>query len=155
VAGNGVAGSRGDDGPATSAQLNGPGGIAFDAAGNLYISEFFGHHIRKVDTTGKITTIAGTAIAGYATAEDGGPAKLARLNQPTGIAIDGAGDLYIADELNHRIRKISAGIITTVVGTGQAGYSPPRTTARPSTPGSATPPTSPSTATGTCTSPTP
>ena len=120
-AGNGTAGSTGDGGPATSAQLNGTSGF-YDFAGNLYIAE--NTKIRKVDAaTGTITTYAGTGTAGYA--GDGGPATSAQFNRASGLAFDSAGNLYIADYFNYRIRKINAatGIITTVAGTGISGYS--------------------------------
>lgn len=109
--------------PATSVPLLLPSAIAYDAQGNLYIAETGNHDIRKVDTAGNITTIAGTGTQGFS--GDGGPATSAELDSPQGLAVDAAGNLYIADTHNQRIRKISAatGIITTVAGTGTAGYS--------------------------------
>jgi len=123
VAGNGTAGYSGDGGPATSAQLNGPFGAAVDAAGNLYIDDEGNGRIRKVAaTSGIITTVAGNGTAGYS--GDGGPATSAQLDRPSGAAVDAAGNLYIADEGNNRIRKVAAaGIITTVAGNGAPGYS--------------------------------
>ncbi|WP_165418428.1 hypothetical protein [Dyella amyloliquefaciens] len=125
VAGNGQPGYRGDGGPAVNAQLNSPRGIAVDHSGQLYITDTFNHCIRKVDAqTGIITTIAGTGWAGHR--GDGGPAKSARLNIPTGnVAIDQSGNIYIADTGNHRIRQIVAGtgVIGTVAGSGVEGYS--------------------------------
>ena len=112
-------GSGGDGGPATAAYLFYPKGVAVDGAGNLYIAE--GNRIRKVDATGVITTVAGDGgFAGYG--GDGGAAVAAQLNIPTGVALDGAGNLYIADQFNHRIRKVdAAGVISTVAGTGPGG----------------------------------
>ncbi len=124
VAGNGTKGYSGDGGAATSAQLNYPYGVAVDTAGNLYIVDEGNNRIRKVNaTTGVITTMAGNGTAGFS--GDGAAATLARLNNPTGIAVDAAGNLYIADSNNNRIRKVTAatGVITSVAGTGAQGYS--------------------------------
>ena len=119
-AGTGEPGFSGDGGPAVQARLSRPGDIAVDGAGNLFIADRFNHRIRKVDSSGVITTIAGTGERGYS--GDGGPAVQARLSRPSGIAVDGAGNLFIADLNNHRIRKVdSSGIITTVAG-GTQGY---------------------------------
>ena len=121
-AGNGVAGFLGDSAAALSAQINSPDGIAIDASGNLYITEYNNHRIRKVSNTGIITTIAGTGVAGYY--GDGGIATDARLFNPCGIAIDANGNIYFADESNARIRKIDVnGFITTITGNGVIGYS--------------------------------
>ena len=121
-AGNGTAGFSGDGGSATSAQLHTPIAIATDKYGDLYIADESNSRIRKVDTNQVITTIAGTAIASYY--GDGGPATLAELNQPAGICLDTAGNIYIADQNNDRIREIStAGIISTIAGNGAGGYS--------------------------------
>ena len=123
IAGTGVAGYNGDGIAATTAQLNVPNGLALDAAGNIYIGEQNGHRIRKIDViTGLISTIAGTGTGGYN--GDGILAVNAQLNDPTTLAFDGNGDLFITDRVNHRIRKItmSTGIISTVAGTGTAGY---------------------------------
>src|SRR5208282_1987439 len=121
VARNGTQGSGGDNGPATSAQLFTPNEVAVDSAGNLYIADQSGERIRKVDTTGKITTVAGTGTAGYN--GDNMAATSAELNNPAGAAVDSAGNLYIADENNNRIRKVdTSGNITTVAGTGTGGY---------------------------------
>ncbi|HET6372930.1 MAG TPA: hypothetical protein VFG76_06470 [Candidatus Polarisedimenticolia bacterium] len=121
VAGNGTAASCGDTGPALNACVPTPTGLAFDAAGNLYISEA-SHRIRKVDSLGIITTIAGLGFATYA--GDGGPATLAGLNQPSGLAIDTSGGLLIADTLNNRIRRVDllSGLISTVAGTGTGTF---------------------------------
>jgi hypothetical protein len=122
VAGTGVAGSSGDGGPATSAQINLPSGLALDSAGNLYIAEQGGNRVRKVTPGGTISRVAGTGTYGYS--GDDGPATSAKLASPFGLATDGAGNLYIADANNHRIRKVdSSGIITTVAGNGSPGFS--------------------------------
>jgi uncharacterized protein (TIGR03437 family) len=112
VAGDGLSGSNGDAGPAISALLLGPRNLAIDPAGNLYISEFDGHRVRRVAPDGTIRTVAGTGIAGNG--GDGGPATAAQLAFPAGLALDAAGSLYIVDTVNVRIRKVRAGIITTV-----------------------------------------
>lgn len=118
VAGNGNYGYSGDGGPAVGASLKFPYGVCVDGAGNLYIADGYNHCIRKVNTAGNITTIAGNGGAGFA--GDGGAAVNALLHNPQGICIDGTGNLYIADFQNSRIRKIDAvtGIITTIGGTG-------------------------------------
>jgi sugar lactone lactonase YvrE len=104
-----------------SAQLSRPNGLAFDGAGNLYIAEMGAHRIRKISADGALATVAGTGTAGYA--GDGGPASGAQLNGPRAVAVDAAGNLYIADTGNHAIRKISAdGAIATVAGNGRSGY---------------------------------
>ncbi len=121
VAGNGSQGYSGDTGPAAAAMLNGPQGVAVDASGNLYISDTLNGVIRKVTASGTISTFAGNGIDGYA--GDGGPATSAEFGSPTGIVVDSAGNLYIADS-GARIRKIFAsGIITTIAGSGLRGYS--------------------------------
>ena len=115
VAGTGKYGFSGDGGPAVLAQLMNPRGVAVDSAGNLYIADTGNHSIRKVDSTGTITTFVGTEEYGFG--GDGGPATQARLNDPFSVAVDSAGSLYIADTGNHRIRKVdSTGTITTFVG---------------------------------------
>jgi trimeric autotransporter adhesin len=158
-------GYSGDGGPATSAKLNGPSGVAVDSSGNLYIADTYnsavrkvtaatglittiagglnmptgvaldsagnlfianqGHHdIRKVAAgTGIVTVVAGTGVAGYS--GDGGPSSRAQLSQPSGVAVDNAGNLYIADQGNSAVRKVvlATGTITTFAGTGAAGYS--------------------------------
>src|SRR5262249_43565373 len=119
IAGNGNNGFGGDGGPATSAQLS-VWGVAADSAGNLYLSDRNNHLIRKVSPGGVISRVAGTGFFGFS--GDGGPATAAQLNNPQGMAIDGAGNLFIADGYNHRVRKIGAdGIIRTVAGTGSQG----------------------------------
>jgi sugar lactone lactonase YvrE len=117
VAGNGVLGFEGDGGPATSARVNGPRGIAVDAAGNLFIADTNNSRVRKVAAgIGIITTVAGTGALGFS--GDGGPATSALLNLPSGVAVDAAGNLLIADSSNSRLRMVAAGtgIITTVAG---------------------------------------
>lgn len=123
IAGTGAASFSGDGGAATAATFNNPIGVALDAAGNIYVSDRNNNRIRKISTTGTISTVAGTG--GIAYTGDGGAATAATLNYPTGINVDGAGNVYIADEINNVIRKItvSSGIISTVAGTGTAGYS--------------------------------
>jgi len=121
IAGNDTGGFRGDGGPATTAELRQPSGIAVDGQNNIYIADYFNFRVRKVDTAGIITTIAGTGIAGYS--GDGGPATAAELDIPYSIAADSAGNVYFADANNARIRKISGGIITTVVGDSTIGHS--------------------------------
>jgi trimeric autotransporter adhesin len=119
IAGNGKPGYCGDGGPATSAQFNLGADIAIDRAGNLYIADYGNMRIRKVNTAGVITTIAGIGTAGYG--GDSMQATKAQLYYPYGIAVDNTGDLYIADSYNNRIRKVSAdGLITTVAGNGKA-----------------------------------
>jgi sugar lactone lactonase YvrE len=116
----GVQPKGGDGGPATQAVLESPRGITFDAQGNLYIADRDHDAIRKVDTNGIITTVAGTGQRGYS--GDGGPATKAKLNRPDGVVFDAAGNMYIDDENNSRVRKVDTnGIITTVGGTGDLG----------------------------------
>ncbi|HSB37026.1 MAG TPA: hypothetical protein VLH41_09110, partial [Thermoanaerobaculia bacterium] len=117
-AGSGVRGVSGDGGPATAARLNGAQGlgVAVDpASGDVYISDTANCRVRKV-SGGIITTIAGNGVCAYG--GDGGPATSASLNFPLGLAVDGAGSLFIADVFSNRIRKVSAGTITTAVGNG-------------------------------------
>ena len=116
-------GFSGDGGQATSAQLDSPAGVAVDASGNLYIADQYNYRIRKVNnTTGVITTIAGTSTPGFS--GDGGQATSAQLDSPAGVAVDAPGNLYITDQGNLRIRKIDTNnVITTVAGTGTAGFS--------------------------------
>jgi sugar lactone lactonase YvrE len=123
VAGGGY-GSLGDGGPATVAELCVPVDVTLDEAGNLYIADNCHDRIRKViAATGIITTLAGIGVSGFA--GDGGLAIDAQLNSPSGVALDKGGNLFIADEANHRIREVIAatGIITTVAGTGVDGFS--------------------------------
>jgi hypothetical protein len=126
--GIGNGGFSGDGGPAIDALLDYPIGVAVDQMGNLYIADSNNHRIRKViATTGVITTVAGSGPVGAGNggfSGDGGPATGARLDFPAGVVVGGLGDLYIADQGNHRVRKVVAatGVITTVAGTGVAGY---------------------------------
>ncbi|MCX6631220.1 MAG: NHL repeat-containing protein [Candidatus Solibacter sp.] len=120
VAGNGSHGSGGDNGPATSAQLDFPEGVAVDSVGNLYISDL-NNRVRKV-SNGVITTIAGNGTFGFS--GDNGPATGVQLAWPTAVAVDSAGNLYFADSQNNRIRKVSNGLITTVAG-GDVGDNGP------------------------------
>ena len=107
IAGTGDYGFSGDGGPATSARLDSPHGVAVDGKGNLYIADLGNQRVRKVSRGGTITTIAGTGNYGFS--GDGGPATSARLYNPYGVAVDGRGNVYIADHLNSRVRKVSAG----------------------------------------------
>ena len=121
VAGGGY--SLGDNGPAVSAQLDFPQGVAVDSGGNVYVADYNNSRIRKI-SNGVITTLAGTGvIGGFAEGFSGdkGPAINAQLAFPTGVALDSAGNLYIADNNNLRIRKVSNGVITTVAGNGTNG----------------------------------
>jgi trimeric autotransporter adhesin len=121
-AGTGTSGFSGDGGPATLAQLNMPYWISLDPSGNVYVSDFFNSRIRKINSSGVISTIAGTGAGGFS--GDGGAAINAQINCPAGMAIDAAGNLYFADGCNQRVRKINqAGVISTVAGTGTFGYS--------------------------------
>ena len=122
IAGSGLSGARGDGGPANQAQLYRPRDVTVDRSGNLYIADTYNDRIRRVDTSGIITTVAGIGERGYS--GDGGPAVEARLHRPSDIAVDGAGNLYIADTGNQRIRRVDAtGIITTIAGSGDPGRS--------------------------------
>jgi sugar lactone lactonase YvrE len=128
VAGDGVAGYSGDGRLAAFAELNDPTGVAVDAQGNLYIADSANNVIRRVDAkTGVITTVAGDYTADKANnglggfSGDGGPATSARLDDPQGVAVDGAGDLFIADTFNNAIREVTpAGVISTVVNAATA-----------------------------------
>jgi len=145
VAGDGSPGSSGDGGPATSARLYNPKGVALNAAGTiLYIADYQNHRVRKVDlSSGTITTVAGTGVATDTQVEtppgsgtfvpdplgalgDDGPATAASLNGPTGVAVDGGGNLFIADTINERVRKVDTSAtptITTVAGNGTPDFS--------------------------------
>ncbi|MDP3261205.1 MAG: RHS repeat-associated core domain-containing protein [Thermodesulfovibrionales bacterium] len=118
----GRSGFSGDGGPATEAGLYYPYVVAVDSTGNIYIADYSNQRIRKVDTSGIITTVAGNGQLGFS--GDGGPATQAMLNGPYGLAVDNAGNIYIVDYYNYRIRKVdTGGIITTVAGNGQRGFS--------------------------------
>ncbi len=121
VVGTGTRGFSGDGAAATAALISPPYGVAADAAGNIYFSDSLNNMVRKVSTSGTITRIAGTGVQGYG--GDGGNAVDSLLNLPTGVAVDSAGNVYVADTQNHRVRKISTdGKIATVLGTGQPNY---------------------------------
>jgi hypothetical protein len=125
VAGNGIRGFSGDGGLATSASLRNPFDVALDAAGNLFIADASNHRIRRVDAaSGIITTVAGGGFSVFPDIGDGGPATSASLAFPTGVAVDAAGNLFIADNSNQRIRRVApSGVITTVAGDGSFGFS--------------------------------
>ena len=145
VAGNGSAGYKGDNGPAVRAELSSPTGLAVDALGNLYIADSGNNVIRRVSTNGTITTVAGDVAADQASgglggfSGDGGPATQARLNSPQGVALDQAGDLFIADTFNNAIREVTpSGTISTIVDTtaakGSSGNGGPAAAAKLNTP---------------------
>jgi uncharacterized protein (TIGR03437 family) len=119
VAGNGTPGFGGDNGPATSAQLFNPEGVAVDSVGNVYIADSRNNRVRKV-SNGVITTVAGNGTGGFG--GDNGPATGAQLWGPAGVAVDSAGNLFIADTYNYRIREVSGGTITTVAGGETPGF---------------------------------
>jgi trimeric autotransporter adhesin len=127
IVGNGIAGYSGDGGPATDAEIWSPSGVFVDKAGNIYISDGLNNRIRKVNTAGIISTIAGNGYnpggnGGYS--GDGGPATNAELYNPQSICTDPLGNVYIADWLNNRIRKVdTGGIISTIAGNGHKGFS--------------------------------
>jgi len=125
IAGNGTAGFAGDGGPATAAtcEINGPTDVTVTADGTVYFSDNVNNRIRKITTAGIISTVAGNGTAGFA--GDGGPASAAtcEVNQPIGVVFDKSGNLYIGDQFNNRIRKITpAGIISTFAGSATAGF---------------------------------
>ncbi|WP_161499399.1 NHL domain-containing protein [Flavipsychrobacter stenotrophus] len=120
-AGNGSSGYSGDGGPATAAAISSPYGIGVDNVGNVYIPDQYTNHIRKVDTSGIITTFAGTGVAGYS--GDGGAATLAEIQLVDDIKTDKVGNIYFCDYFNNVIRKVdTSGIITTFAGTGSSGF---------------------------------
>ena len=121
-AGTGRQGFEADGDAARFQKLNLPSGVALDAQGNVYIADRGNHRVRRVGLDGVIRTVAGTGTGGFS--GDAGPATQARLNSPAGIAVDAKGNLYIADGGNHRVRRVGAdGLVSTVAGTGQAGFS--------------------------------
>ena len=121
IAGTGTLGYSGDNGPATNAMINFPYGIALDGAGNIYFADTYENVVRKIDTSGIITTFAGNSMA--VALGDNGPATSAVLNHPIGIAIDGDNTVFITMASQERIRKVASGIITTVAGVGTLGFS--------------------------------
>ncbi len=122
IAGTGTGGYSGDGAAATAAQLRFPAGVAIDVSGNIFIADQSNNRIRKINTSGIITTVAGTGAAGFS--GDGGPATNAQIHAPWGIVVDNNGAIVIADYENNRIRRIDTfGIITTIAGTGTSGYS--------------------------------
>ncbi|RXH54829.1 hypothetical protein GRAN_3933 [Granulicella sibirica] len=120
VAGTGEQGFGGDGGAATSALLDSPAGIAVDGSGNLFVADSHNQRVREI-SGGTITTVAGTGVAGFG--GDGGGATAAVLDLPVAVSVDGAGNVYIADSGNHRIRKVSGGVIATVAGDGEQTFS--------------------------------
>jgi len=117
LAGTGAAGYA--DGMGSEAKFNNPNGVALDSDGNLYVADYSNNRVRKVTPQGVVFTVAGTGVAGYA---DGGK-DVAMFNGPIGVAVDGKGNVYVADHRNHRIRKISQfGLVTTIAGNGVGGY---------------------------------
>ena len=124
IAGTGQAGFSGDGGAAVDALMNQPVALALDGQGRLLVAESANHIIRRIDTAnGTISTIAGNAVQGFS--GDGELATEASLNAPRGIVIDASGNMFIADASNHRIRQVDArtGVITTVAGIGEEGFS--------------------------------
>lgn len=122
LAGTGTIGYSGDGGPATAAQFNGPYGLATDGLGNTFVCDVDNERIRRISPSGIITTIAGNGTSGYS--GDFGPATAAQLSEPIGVAVDAAGNLYVADGWNERIRQVNtSGKITTIAGKGSKGFS--------------------------------
>ena len=122
IAGNGTGGYSGDGGPATSAELDAPYGVTFDSFNDLYIADYGGNSIRKINTVGIISTIAGNGTLGFS--GDGGQATAAELFYPQGVRFNAAGNLFITDTYNNRIRMInSLGTINTIIGNGVLGFS--------------------------------
>jgi sugar lactone lactonase YvrE len=120
LAGNGIVGFL--NGPGSSARFNNPSGIAVDSAGNVYVGDTDNHRIRKITTSGTVSTLAGTGTAGFLN----GPGSSAKFKYPRGVAVDSAGNVYVADENNHRIRKITivgtTVTVSTLAGTGTGGF---------------------------------
>jgi sugar lactone lactonase YvrE len=116
-----VGATNGDGGPALTAALAGPAGLALDSKGDLYVAERDGGRVRRIDRMGRISTVAGNGVSGLA--GDGGPAVQAELNHPTAVAVDKEGNLFIADSKNNRVRRVDTqGRITTFAGTGTIGF---------------------------------
>lgn len=122
IAGTGEKGFSGDGGPAIQAEVSWVRDIDLDDEGNVFFSDYENHRIRKVDTAGVITTVAGTGEPGFS--GDGGPATQAKINHPSGVWVDDHGNVYFADRGNDRVRRIDRhGVISTVAGNGRRGYS--------------------------------
>jgi hypothetical protein len=122
LAGNGIGSYSGDGGPAVSATLSNPKGISVDGSGNIYIADYSNNCIRKISSTGTITTIAGNGSPGFS--GDGGLAVSSQLSLPEAVLVDASGNIYISDSFNHRVREINtSGIINTIAGNGGAGFS--------------------------------
>ena len=120
VAGVGIQGHTGDGGPATEARIGSPSALRFDAKGNLYFSDLTHHVVRRVDTEGIITTVAGCGTAGFS--PDGTPALEARLHKPLGLAVTGDGNVYFSDSCNNRVRRVAPdGTLQTVAGSDTPG----------------------------------
>jgi len=121
AAGNGLKSFSGDGSAAKAAQMNAPAGMTFDPAGNLYIADSGNNRVRMISPSGTITTVAGTGAPGFS--GDFGPATAAQLNQPSSVALDSSGNLYIADTANNRVRVVlTDGIIRTLAGNGNAAF---------------------------------
>jgi uncharacterized protein (TIGR03437 family) len=120
---SGIGGNIGlsGDGTATSLSMLSPFDVTADSSGNIYVAEFGTNRIRKIDTSGNITTAVGNGIQGFA--GDGGPENKVEMNLPTGVAVDGSGNIYFADSNNNRVRKLSGGNVTTIAGNGLLSYS--------------------------------
>ena len=122
VAGNHSSGFSGDGGAATNASLNSPFGVVLDASGNLYIADQYNQRVRRVDTNGIITTVAGNGSTLFS--GDGAPATNSSLSRPAGVALHSSGSLYIADSFHYRVRKVTtSGIISTIAGGSSPSYS--------------------------------
>jgi len=121
IAGTGIQGYSGDGGPALAAQFDGPRGLAGDGVGNLYVADDNNNRVRRIDPSGIMTTLAGTGTPAFS--GDGGPARAAELNHPRGVAVDGRGNVFIADSMSHRVRMVDpGGVISTVAGCGRQGF---------------------------------